>query len=131
MEFETEFGDLVIYTAIIGTQFKKKPYAKNELENCINDCEKISKSNPNLIIAGDLNTSFLEQEKQFTINSETTKSLKTLFEDLNLINATENINENIDHIIIPEFLKENLTDAKMFVEKDILSDHQGIFVLIN
>jgi len=131
LEFETEFGNLAIYSTIIGTRFRVKPFAKNELKNCINDCKKIFDSNPNLIIVGDLNTSFLNTEKQFSINIETTESLKSLFKDLNLINATENIQQNIDHIIIPNFLANNLTEAKIFVEKDILSDHKGICVSFN
>lgn len=131
LEFKTEFGDLVIYATIIGTQFKRKPFAKNELENCINDCNRISKINSNILIIGDLNTSFLENEKHYCINSETTKVLKSLFEKLNLINSTEKIKKNIDHIIIPKFLVENITEAKTFVEKEILSDHQGVFVSIN
>ena len=131
LEFETLFGNLVIYATIVGTRFRTKPFAKNELENCINDCKKISDSNPNLIIVGDLNTSFLENERQFSINNDTTGSLKSLFKDLNLINTTENIKQNIDHIIIPNFLAKNLTDAKVFVEKDMLSDHHGIFVSFN
>lgn len=131
LEFETEFGDLVIYATIIGTQFKRKPFAKNELDNCVNDCKRISEINPNLIIIGDLNTSFLENEKYYCINSETTEALKSLFENLNLVNSTENIEKNIDHIVIPKFLVENITESKTFVEKDILSDHQGVFVSIN
>jgi len=131
LEFETKFGDLVIYATIIGTQFKRKPFAKNELENCINDSKKISLSNPNLIIAGDLNTSFLENEKQFTINSETTESLKALFQDLHLVNVTESIEKNIDHIIIPKSFYNSLIEATVFVERDILSDHKGVFVSFN
>ncbi len=104
---------------------------KNELENCINDCNKIAEINPNLIIVGDLNTSFMEDEKYFTINSETTESLKALFQNLNLTIATGEIKENIDHIIIPKFSGENLISAKIFVEKDILSDHKGISISIN
>ena len=131
LEFETEFGELVIYATIIGTQFKRKPFAKNELNNCINDCKRISEINPNLIIIGDMNTSFIENEKYYCINSETTEALKSLFENLNLVNSTEHIEKNIDHIVIPNFLVENITEAKTFVEKDILSDHPGIFVSIN
>ena len=131
LEFETDFGNLVIYSTIIGTRFRIKPFAKNELENCISDSKKISELHPNLIIVGDLNTSFLDNEKQFSINIETTESLKSLFKDLNLINATENITQNIDQIVIPNFLANNLTDAKVFVEKDILSDHKGICVSLN
>lgn len=131
LEFETELGDLLIYATIIGTQYRKKPFAKNELENCIIDCRTISDTNPNLLIIGDLNTSFLGDERQFSINSETTASLKSLFKDLNLINATENITQNIDHIIIPNFLAKHLTSTETFVEKDILSDHKGICVSLN
>lgn len=131
LEFETEFGNSVIYATIIGTQFKRKPFAKNELENCINDCKRISEINPNLFIIGDLNTSFLENEKHYCINSETTEALKSLFETLNLINSTENIEKNIDHIVIPKFLIENITETNIFVAKDILSDHPGVFVSLD
>lgn len=131
LEFDTKFGDLVMYATIIGTQFKRKPFAKIELENCINDCNKISEANPNIIIVGDLNTSFMEDEKYFTINSETTESLKSLFQKLNLTIATGKIRENIDHIVIPNFLVENLIEIKTFVEEDVLSDHKGISISID
>ena len=131
LEFETEFGDFVIYATIIGTLFRQKPFAKNELENCIADCEEIFKSNQNLIIIGDLNTSFLENEKSNSINSETTQSLKKLFSKLNLINATEKIENNIDHVIIPKTFKNYFIDSKVFVKKGILSDHKGICIELN
>jgi endonuclease/exonuclease/phosphatase family metal-dependent hydrolase len=129
-EFETETGNIIIYATIIGTLYKKQPFAKKELENCIIDCEKIFKSNPNLIIIGDLNTSFQENEKQFTINPETTTALKTLFQNLNLFNATESIIQNIDHIILPLSLQKRLIGNKVFIEKGELSDHKGIYVEI-
>ena len=73
LEFETDFGDLIIYATIIGTWFKKQPFAKNELENCIKDCTILANLNPNLFIVGDLNTSFMD--RKFTINL---KSLRPL-----------------------------------------------------
>ncbi len=129
-EFETEIGNLVIYATIIGTLYKKQPFAQKELENCINDCEKIYKLNSNLIIIGDLNTSFQENEKQFTINPETTESLNNLFEKLDLFNATKGISKNIDHIILPKQFEKLLIESKVFVEKDELSDHQGVLITI-
>lgn len=130
LEFETEYGNLVIYATIIGTRFRTKPFVTNELENCIKDCQKISETNPNLIIIGDLNTSFLDDEKQFSISGKTTQSLQSLFKDLNLVNATENITQNIDHIIIPNLLTNNKIDTNVFVEKNMLSDHKGLFISI-
>lgn len=126
LEFGTEIGNLVIYATIIGTQFKRQPFAKNELNNCIIDCKRISEINPNLMIIGDLNTSFLENEKLFAINASTKKSLEMLFESLNLTNATKDIRENIDHIIVPKSLKPYIINTNIFVEKNVLSDHKGI-----
>lgn len=63
LEFETNYGIIVLYATIIGTQFRKLPYAKTELENCIKDCRKIYTANSNLFIIGDLNTSFQPSEK--------------------------------------------------------------------
>jgi endonuclease/exonuclease/phosphatase family metal-dependent hydrolase len=131
LEFENEFGNLVIYASIIGTLFRQKPFAEIELKNCIKDCAQIFKTNKNIILIGDLNTSFIENEKQFSINSETTDALKDLTEKLNLINVTSNIKENIDHIIIPKTLENIFIENKIFVEKGVLSDHQGICIYLN
>ncbi|SRX73403.1 endonuclease/exonuclease/phosphatase family protein [Aequorivita antarctica] len=100
------------------------------MENCINDCEKIHQSNPNLIIVGDLNTSFQENEKQLTINTETTQALKRLFQKLEVFNATEKIAQNIDHIILPKDFDKRLIESNIFIKKDELSDHQGVFITI-
>lgn len=129
IEFETEIGDLLIYATIIGTWFKKQPFAINELDNCIKDCTALANSNPNLIIVGDLNTSFTD--KNFTINTEITKRLEDLFKKLKLINATRKIEQNIDHIIIPETFESKLVSSKVFIEKDVLCDHKGVSVLLN
>lgn len=130
LEFETYLGNIIIYATIIGTWFKKQPFAKNELENCIEDCEKIYALNQNLFIIGDLNTSFLESEKHFSINSETTELLKNLFERCNLSNTTDKLEKNIDHIIIPKHFLSKMIESKVFMEKGILSDHKGIEITL-
>ncbi|MGB1316019.1 MAG: hypothetical protein ACPG4Y_08360 [Chitinophagales bacterium] len=128
LAFETKFGEIILYTTIIGTWFKKQPFAQKELENCIKDCKLISKENKNLCIIGDLNTSFLKNEEDYTISTETSQSLKNLFSELELINVTENLKQNIDHIVIPKALKRNIKGVKVFVEKNVLSDHKGVWV---
>ena len=131
LEFETEFGDIVIYATIIGTWFNKLPFAKKELENCVTDCENIYKTNQNLLIVGDLNTSFLENEMQYCINKETTKTIKNLIDKLSLYNTTKNLKKNIDHIIIPQNLTSKILESNVFVEAGILSDHQGIYICLD
>jgi exonuclease III len=131
LEFETEFGNIIFYCTIIGTWFNRKPFADNELQNTIQDCKKLYSINKNIFVIGDFNTSFKKGEEHFSINSNTTESLKNLFEELNLINVTEEIDENIDHILIPKTFINKITEAKVFVDKDILSDHKGIYISIN
>lgn len=128
LEFQTSLGKIAVYSTIIGTWFKKQPYASTELENCINDCERIYSANQNLFIIGDLNTSFLDDEKEFSINSLTTEHLKNLFVKLHLLNTTQQIKQNIDHIIIPKSFESRILKTGSFVEKNILSDHQGVFI---
>ena len=130
LEFATEFGDLVLYATIIGTQFRRKPFAEVELKNCIRDCESISKTNPKLIVVGDLNTSFFEHEKDYTINKHTTIALKNLFDKLNLTNLTETLEQNIDHIVVSNFIKKKFVRCEEFVEKGKLSDHAGILLTL-
>lgn len=130
LEFETELGNFVIYSTIIGTWFNRKPFVEKELQNTIQDCKKIYSVNKNIIIVGDLNTSFKKGEEKFSINLKTTESLINLFDDLKLINTTKEIDENIDHIIIPKSFVENNIEAKAFVDKDILSDHKGIYITL-
>jgi endonuclease/exonuclease/phosphatase family metal-dependent hydrolase len=130
LEFETELGKIVIYSTIIGTWFNKKPFVDNELQNTIHDCKNIHSMNKNLFIVGDFNTSFRKGEEKFSINSKTTKALTDLFDGLNLINATQEIKENIDHVVIPKTFVSNIIEVKSFVDKNIWSDHQGVFVSI-
>lgn len=128
LELVTPFGNLVIYATIVGTWFNKKPYAQIELDNLIFDCKSIYLSNPNLIVVGDLNTSFRENEKKFCISTSTTQALKILFDDLGMILPTNDLDENIDHIVIPEAFKNNVINCEVFVEKGAVSDHKGIFI---
>lgn len=131
IEFETEYGNIVFYCTIIGTWFNRKPFVEKELQNTIQDCKKIHSINKNIIIIGDLNTSFKKGEEKFSINSETTESLNLLFEELNLTNTTSEIDENIDHIIVPKTFAKNIIKAKTFVDKNIVSDHQGVYITFN
>ena len=130
VEFSTELGNFVFYATIIGTQYKKLPYAKIELYNCIEDCERIYESHKNLIVIGDLNTSFLPSEKSYSISSATTIALESLFQKLNLFNATKQIEQNIDHIIIPENINNLLVESKEFIPENIFSDHKGVFITL-
>lgn len=128
LEFETALGNIVFYCTIIGTWFKRQPFADNELRNTISDCRRIHAQNPNLFIIGDFNTSFKTGEERLSISSEITESLKDLFRDLSLTNISSEIEQNIDHIVIPENFANLTIETGVFAEKNMISDHQGIFI---
>jgi len=129
-EFNTAIGPLTIYATIIGTLNKRQPYAGNEIQNCINDCLAISKQTEQFCLAGDLNTSFLENEETFEIPGiKSRMRLLKLCEDCKLDLTTKDIKLTIDHILLSKSLQEKfLFNAQPFVEKKVLSDHQGILV---
>lgn len=129
LEFETELGKIVFYCTIIGTWFNRKPFVDIELQNTIQDCRKIYAEKKNIFIVGDFNTSFRKGEERFSISSSTTETLKSLFKELNLINSTSEIEENIDHIIIPKGFSDD-TECGIFVDKNMVSDHKGVFISV-
>lgn len=128
--FNTEIGSLTIYATIIGTRFNKKPYAENELNNCIADCLKISNLTSDLCIIGDLNTSFIETEVYHEIKGiNSRQALVNLCKNCGIDLTTKEIAQNIDHILLPkEIAKSHKIESKVFIEKDTLSDHKGILV---
>jgi hypothetical protein len=131
--FNTEIGSMTIYATIVGTRFNKKPYAEQELSNCIDDCISISKLTDDLCIAGDLNTSFIDTELHYEIKGiKSRKELINLCEICDVDLTTGRIEQNIDHILLSnKFSRSHKFDGKVFVEKGLLSDHKGVLVEIS
>ena len=132
-EFNTEIGPLTIYATIVGTRFNKMPFAKTELDNCISDCMRIASLTDNLCLAGDLNTSFRKEDVYYEIKHlSSRRALVDLCEKCKMELTTKNIDENIDHILLPVKLNQKFkATTSIFVEKNVLSDHKGILVEIN
>ncbi|MBK7764114.1 MAG: endonuclease/exonuclease/phosphatase family protein [Bacteroidetes bacterium] len=128
--------ELIIYASIIGTYgiSHQMEIAKPELCNFKTDIANILIQNKNLIIAGDLNTSFFtEERKQLT-------QIQSRFELINFTNkyhinrATEKMKDCIDHIFFSEKLNEGaILSTDTFFSNNQLKDepHKGIIVTIN
>lgn len=132
-KFIIDQKQISIYGTIIGTWGIKyqEEIAKIELYNFKADIQNILKENKNVIIAGDFNTSFFENEKRqlSTINSRA--ELLNFTDNLNIYRATEKIENCIDHIFISENLKQLSTfKTSTFLDDDILKDnpHKGIIL---
>ena len=125
--------EIAIYGTIIGTWGLKyqKEIASVELENFKTDIQNILEENENVIVIGDFNTSFFENEKRHlpTINNRT--ELLNFTDNLNIHRATEKIENCIDHIFISHNLKQisNFKTAT-FLDNNILKDdpHKGIIL---
>ncbi len=129
-KFETEIGEIVIYATIIGTWFTRSDY-KKEFDNCKTDCLKIKKENDNLIIVGDLNTSF-NGTNDVVLSNNTKNNIIDLCSSLKSDIITKKFEQNIDHIIIPEnFSITNNINTNLIKGLEHLSkDHVGVFVEI-
>ena len=133
-QFNTDIGQMTIYGTIIGTQFLRMPYADIELNNCINDCKRISQETNNLCLVGDLNTSFDINEQFHEIRGIKSRAkLLALCKEceFNLTTATDDLKENIDHILLSKNLTfNNIPICTEFVAKGVLSDHRGVQIEI-
>ncbi|WP_276977595.1 endonuclease/exonuclease/phosphatase family protein [Flavobacterium filum] len=128
VKFKTPFGNLAVYGTIIGVYGNRHTSFMQDLNLQIADFEKISKTE-NLCIAGDFNISFSDN---YYYTAEGRNKLNKTFANLNLRNLTENIAQNIDHIVLTkEFVGERLVKFETWNLDKKLSDHIGVAVDIS
>lgn len=135
-KFEMEQKEFVIYGTIIGTwgiKYQGK-IAKLELQNFKTDIQNILVENENVVIVGDFNTSFIENEKRQLPIINSRKEIVKLSENLNIDRSTDRIENCIDHIFISNNLKQISTlKTATFLNDDVLKDnpHRGIILELN
>ncbi len=126
-EIETPSGTLKLYGTIIGIFGGIGARFTIDLENHINDSNLFEKEENNCII-GDLNVFF----SGYAYPSHKARSiLNDKFNQLKMINLTENIHNSANHIILSEkFINAREITLKIWNEDKKLSDHTGICVTI-
>ena len=126
-KIKSEFGVLNIYATIIGVFGGKGERFKNDLEQHLDDFQKLNIKETNCII-GDLNTTF----SGFTYPSHDARyTLNETFESLKMKNLTAEISNNVDHIILSEaFLESKIIETQILNLDKKLSDHIGICIAI-
>jgi len=124
-ELETDFGNLIVYGTIVGIVGIPDKHYNSDLEKQISDINKLAKFG-DFCYSGDLNMSFSDNY-YFTKNGR--EKFIQCFNENKITNATENLSENIDHIVIT---KKLLADFKVQIlewnEDKKLSDHKGICI---
>lgn len=124
-EFETDFGNLIVYGTIVGIVGNSDKNFKSDLIKQTEDIESLSKLG-SICYAGDLNISFSDNYYFTQFGRE--KFLES-FRNNRLTNLTGNLKENIDHIIISEDFIKNLNhEISEWNPSKNLSDHKGVLL---
>jgi len=124
---ETPKGELFIYGTVIGNWGNKGYNFKEDLEAQLLDFNRLS-IDKNFCVAGDFNISF--SDSYYTVKESRAK-LKTTFENLGLKILTENLLENVDHIVLPgNFYDGSKLKMGSWNEIKNLSDHKGVWIEI-
>ncbi|MFP5043091.1 endonuclease/exonuclease/phosphatase family protein [Parasediminibacterium sp. JCM 36343] len=128
---DTPHGELVVYGTIIGNFGNGGEQFKLDLEKQLTDFESIGKTQ-NFCIIGDLNISFSD-DIYFTKKGR--EKLRNSFEQLGMKIMTEEITQNIDHIVLTKDFTANKKIISGFWNDTTnkatrLSDHKGVFVEI-
>jgi exonuclease III len=131
LEINTPLGEIIIYATIIGNFGNKGDQFKLDLEKQILDFQSIGKTK-NFCIIGDFNISFSDN---IYFTKEGREKLKNSFELLGMKIMTEQITNNIDHIVLKKDFFENRKIMNGFWnaienKKERLSDHKGVYVEI-
>ena len=122
-EFQTDFGNLIVYGTIVGIIGYSDKNFKSDLINQINDIKNISKLG-NICFSGDLNISFSDNYYFTNFGRE---NFLECFKTNKLKNLTENQSNNIDHIVISEsFIMKFQFEVSEWNNDKKLSDHKGI-----
>ena len=125
VKFNTPIGELAVYGTVIGILGNRRKSFIEDLDQQLSDFEKIAKSG-NLCIAGDMNISFSDNHYY---TKEGRQKLNSSFEELNLINLTAYVPQNIDHIIMARtFIGERSVNIETWNLDKKLSDHIGVAV---
>ena len=131
VEIKTPLGKLIVYGTIIGNLGNRDEQFKTDLDKQLLDFQAYGKTD-NFCLIGDLNISFSDI---YYFTKEGRAKLKNTFALLNMEIMTEQITNNIDHIVLSKNFFTNRKFTKGFWndtenKKERLSDHKGVFVKI-
>lgn len=124
---DTPNGNIALYATIIGIYGNRHTSFKTDLDLQIQDFKRIGSQHP-IIIAGDFNISFGDN---YYFAKDGRDKLNEAFGELELMNLTERVENNIDHIVVSEGLVGGIRSSIETWNLDKkLSDHIGVMVEI-
>ena len=119
---KTPSGILTVYGSIIGVFGNRQPRFDNDLLGHLSDFQEIFPEK-NICFGGDLNVTF---SGRVWPSKKARQILTYTFKNFDLINTTENIHNNVDHLLYSkDFLKDKSVEIFTWNEDKKLSDHVG------
>ncbi|MCD7811641.1 MAG: hypothetical protein LUG91_07300 [Ruminococcus sp.] len=127
VEFETEYGNLLVYGSIIGIHGHRKPFFMDALHGQMTDLRKLTAEGHPICFLGDYNCSFADN--YYPSNTGKTAILDCFAEiDMSLLTAYRS--ECIDHIAVSKrFIGNSMPSITEWNLDKQLSDHKGIAVI--
>ena len=127
-DIETPIGEITVYASIIGILGKVQPYFSNDLIGQLNDYNNIFPKKENIMVIGDLNTTFSGRAFPSHLARNT---LTDAFDKFNLVNLTKDLDNNVEQIVVSKNLIKTLISSPFTWNKEKkISDHIGICVEI-
>ena len=128
INLNTSLGELAVYGTIIGILGLREKSYVTDLEEQLIDIENICNKVDNFCFIGDLNMTFSDNLYSSDISRN---KLNAAFKKSGLINYTEEIYYNIDHIVLSEkFVGNSNVKCSDWNNEKTLSDHKGIMIEI-
>lgn len=126
-DIDTPMGILTVYGTIIGALGNKQPKFNEDLFGQLDDYKRIFPQKQVCLI-GDFNIIF----QGFAFPSHQARNtMNSIFEELNLVNTTTAIENNVDHIVLSrDFIDQREYSLSTWNEDKRLSDHWGVCLRI-
>ncbi len=126
-DIETPFGQLAVYGSIIGVFANRQPRFDNDLYGQLADFGKIFPGRQ-VCFAGDLNVTFSGRPWP---SNKARQTLVDAFDKFGLSNATANIADTVDHIILSkDYIHNKHLEIETWDTDKKLSDHVGHLLIL-
>lgn len=121
-DLKTHFRILTVYGSIIGVFGNKQPRFDHDLSGHLSDFQEIF-SGKNVLFGGDFNVTF---SGRVWPSKKARQILTDTFKNSGLINITEHIPNNVDHLVLSkDFIGDKSMEIYTWNENKKLSDHVG------
>lgn len=126
VECDTAMGNFGVYGTIMGVYGNRDRSFISDVKKQMSDIRRLSKTNKNIFVCGDFNSSFSDN---YYYTKEGRRTVTAAFQECGITIVTSGMSAMIDHIAVSDKL---LNDSVIFRfewnQDKLLSDHKGVMI---